>query len=81
MNKQIDLSNPVFKAIADAAADLQVETYAVGGYVRDQLLKRTCKDIDFVCVGSGIELAHKAAEKLNPKIQVNFFKNFGTAQF
>ncbi len=81
MNKQLDLSPPIFKIISEAASDLNFETYAVGGYVRDQLLNRTCKDIDFVCVGSGIDLAHKAAEKIGNNIQVNFFKNFGTAQF
>ena len=78
---KFDLSHPVFTAVAAAAAELNFETYAVGGYVRDQLLRRNCKDIDFVCVGSGIELAQKTAEKLDKNVHVNFFKNFGTAQF
>lgn len=78
---KINLTNPVFAKIAEAANELQLETYAVGGYVRDQLLNRPCKDIDFVCVGSGIELAQKAAQKIAPGIQVSFFKNFGTAHF
>jgi tRNA nucleotidyltransferase/poly(A) polymerase len=78
---QFDLSHPIFKIISEVASDLNYETYAVGGYVRDQLLNRNCKDIDFVCVGSGIELAQKAAEKISSDIQVNYFKNFGTAQF
>ncbi len=78
---KINLTNPVFAKIAEAANELQLETYAVGGYVRDQLLNRPCKDIDFVCVGSGIELAQKAAQKIAPGIQVAFFKNFGTAHF
>ena len=81
MNKQFDLSHPIFKIIAEAAAKLNFETYAVGGYVRDQLLERNCKDIDFVCVGSGIELAQKTAEKIDKNLHVNYFKNFGTAQF
>lgn len=81
MKHQFDLSHPIFKIISEAASDLNYETYAVGGYVRDQLLNRNCKDIDFVCVGSGIELAQKAAEKISSDIQVNYFKNFGTAQF
>ena len=75
------LKNPVFKFVADAAQELHCETYAVGGYVRDQLLERECKDIDFVCVGSGIELAEKAAEKAGTATQVTVFKNFGTAHF
>ncbi len=81
MKKQFDLAHPIFKIIAEAASDLNYETYAVGGFVRDQLLGRVCKDIDFVCVGSGIELAQKAADKIADKPHVSFFKNFGTAQF
>lgn len=70
--------NPVFKSVAQASEKLGYETYVVGGYVRDLLLKRPCKDIDFVCVGSGIELAEAVAKSLKEK-QVTFFKNFGTA--
>lgn len=70
--------NPVFKSVAHAAEKLGWETYAVGGYVRDLLLTRPCKDIDFVCVGSGSELAEAVAKILNEK-QVTVFKNFGTA--
>jgi poly(A) polymerase len=81
VEKQFDLTHPIFKFISEAASDLNVETYAVGGYVRDQLLNRACKDIDFVCVGSGTELAQKAAEKIDRNLHVNYFKNFGTAQF
>ncbi len=76
-----ELSHPIFRVISEAAQELNFETYVVGGYVRDQLLNRDCKDIDFVCVGSGIELAQKAAEKISPNLTVNYFKNFGTAQF
>ena len=76
-----DLSHPVFKIIAEAADALGVEAYCVGGYVRDQLLGRTCKDIDFVCVGSGIELAQKSASLVPHDVHVSYFKNFGTAHF
>ena len=81
MLKQLSLANPVFKFVADAAADLKVETYAVGGYVRDQILERDCKDIDFVCVGNGIELAESSAAKIDSGLHVSVFKNFGTAHF
>ncbi|MCL4816333.1 MAG: HD domain-containing protein [Flavobacteriales bacterium] len=54
--------------------------YAIGGFVRDQLLGLECKDIDIVTIGSGIELAHATASLLG-KPQVSFFKNFGTAMF
>ena len=76
MQKQ--LSHPIFKIISEAAEELNVETYVIGGFVRDMLLKRDSKDIDIVCVGSGIELAKKVADLLQLK-QVSVFKNFGTA--
>jgi poly(A) polymerase len=70
----------VFKKIAHAAEELGVPTYIIGGFVRDKLLGRTTKDADIVCVGDGIQLAHKVAERFHPKPQVSYFKNFGTAQ-
>ncbi|MCD8539071.1 MAG: CCA tRNA nucleotidyltransferase [Leadbetterella sp.] len=73
--------NPVFKAVGDAAARLGVETYVVGGFVRDLILNRSSKDVDFVCVGSGIALATASAAFVGKEIPVNTFKNFGTAQF
>ncbi|GAA0891120.1 HD domain-containing protein [Fulvivirga kasyanovii] len=72
------LKNPIFKIVSEAAVELQVETYVIGGFVRDILLKRPSKDIDFVCVGSGIALAKNVADRLG-NAQVNVFKNFGTA--
>jgi poly(A) polymerase len=70
--------NEVFKKVRAAASSLNLEAYAVGGFVRDQLLKRSCKDIDFVCVGSGIALAEQVAKELGG-LQVTVFRNFGTA--
>lgn len=80
MNLSDALTHPVFKAVADAANSTGLETYVVGGYVRDILLKRDSKDIDFVCVGSGIALAEAVAKSLGPSVKVNVFRNFGTAQ-
>ena len=74
------LKHKVFKCISESADELDLETYVIGGYVRDLLLKRKePKDIDIVCVGSGIELAKKVAHKLRGKPKVQEFKNFGTA--
>ena len=70
----------VFKKIAHAAEELGVPAYVIGGFVRDKLLGRPTKDADIVCVGDGIQLAHKVAERFQPKPSVSFFKNFGTAQ-
>lgn len=71
-------SNPVFRDVAAVAQRLNLETYVVGGFVRDLLLKRPCKDVDFVCVGNGIQLAHQVADRLGVA-QVTVYKNFGTA--
>lgn len=70
----------IFKKIAHAAEEMGVPCYLIGGFVRDKLLRRKTKDIDVVCAGDGIALAHKVAERFNPKPDVHFFKNFGTAQ-
>lgn len=74
------LESPIFDVIHRAAEALNLETYVIGGYVRDRLLqRREPKDVDIVAVGSGIALAEKVSELLpkHPKVQV--FKNFGTA--
>lgn len=80
MNYKSALHNPIFKFISQASKELQVDSYVIGGFVRDLILGRDFKkDIDIVAVGSGIELALKVSELLpkNPKVQV--FKTYGTA--
>ncbi len=79
--EKIELNHLIFDKVKEAATSLGLDTYVVGGYVRDQLIGRKSKDIDFVCVGSGIELARKVASLLSPSLKVNFFKTYGTAQF
>lgn len=70
----------IFRKIAAAADDLHYPTYLIGGFVRDKIIGRPSKDADIVCLGDGIELAHKVAEHFSPKPLVAYFKNFGTAQ-
>lgn len=70
----------VLKKIARTAAELQMPSYLVGGFVRDKLLNRPTKDADIVCTGDGILLAKAFAARFNPEPSVAFFKNFGTAQ-
>lgn len=70
----------IFEQIGAVAAQLQMPCYLIGGYVRDKLINRPVKDVDIVCLGDGIKLAHAYAATLNPKPVVAFFKNFGTAQ-
>jgi poly(A) polymerase len=62
-----------------AATEIGTEAYLVGGFVRDRLIGRTTKDIDIVCVGSGIALAESLAQKLNPKPKIQIYQRFGTA--
>src|SRR6478735_8626919 len=70
---------PVFDLLARAVKEQGVEAYVIGGYVRDLILDRPCKDIDVVCVGSGIDLANKVATLVGPEVHVTTFKTFGTA--
>ena len=74
------LHHPIFKIISDAAEDLNVDAYVIGGFVRDFLLQRgDAKDVDVVAIGSGIELAKRVAEKLPKQPKVQVFKTYGTA--
>jgi tRNA nucleotidyltransferase (CCA-adding enzyme) len=74
------LQNPVFKIIQQASSELNVDSYVIGGFVRDYLLGREFKkDIDIVAIGSGIELALKVSEMLPKKPKVQVFKTYGTA--
>jgi putative nucleotidyltransferase with HDIG domain len=75
----INLTGPVFDLLRNAVAELDVRAFVIGGYVRDVILGRECKDIDVVVEGSGIDLAKKVASKLGKGTHVNIFKNFGTA--
>ncbi len=70
----------IFKIVGRVGDQLGFDTYVVGGYVRDIILKRPSKDIDFVCVGSGIALAEAVAKTIGPAANVHVYKNFGTAQ-
>ncbi|MEO6453333.1 MAG: tRNA nucleotidyltransferase, partial [Ginsengibacter sp.] len=70
----------LFKKIAEAAEELNMPCYIIGGFVRDKIIGRGTKDVDIVCIGDGIELAYKVAALFKPVPVVNYFKNFGTAQ-
>ena len=69
----------ILKKIAHAAEELGVETYLIGGFVRDKIIDRQTKDADIVCVGDGIALAKAVAKRFNPEPKFSYFKNFGTA--
>lgn len=81
MNFKEQLINyPILEIVARTSAELGVEAYIIGGFVRDLILKRPSKDIDIVSIGSGIELAELVAQQLGPDVHVSIFKTFGTAQ-
>ena len=74
------LTHPIFNTIQKAADILNIDSYVIGGFVRDFILKRgDAKDIDVVAIGSGIELAQKVASLLPNKPKVQVFKTYGTA--
>lgn len=74
------LEQAIFKLIKSCSDELQQDSYAIGGYVRDIFLKRTSKDIDIVTLGKGIDLAELVHKKLGEGAHLSTFKNFGTAQ-
>ena len=74
------LNHTIFKTISKSAAELNLDSYVIGGFVRDYLLKRgDAKDIDVVAIGSGIALAKQVAKNLPNKPKVQVFKTYGTA--
>jgi putative nucleotidyltransferase with HDIG domain len=80
MNYKTSLNNKIFKIITVASQELGVDSYVIGGFVRDLILNRDFKkDIDIVAIGSGIELALKVSSLLPNKPKVQVFKTYGTA--
>src|SRR5262245_23928513 len=74
------LEQPLFRAAAAEARHQGVQAFAIGGYVRDLILGRPCKDIDLVVEGDGIAFAEAVAKRTDAG-PVHVFKNFGTAMF
>jgi len=75
------IKNSIFHEISNYCSANNIESFVVGGYVRDFLLKRPSKDIDILIIGDGIGVAKQIAKQIDPKIPVTIFKNFGTAYF
>ena len=74
----ISFENPILKTIGNVADNFNIEVYTVGGYVRDHLLGKDVKDIDFVVIGDGPQFAEKVAKALN-STQITTYRKFGTA--
>jgi len=75
------IKSPIFNKISNYCSNNNIESYVIGGFVRDFFLKRECKDVDILIIGDGISAAKKIAMNIDPKISVTIFKNFGTAYF
>ncbi len=74
------IRHKIFSAIAETASELNTDAFVIGGYVRDAILRRPCKDVDIVTSGDGVQLAEMTAARLRVG-KVAVFKNFGTAMF
>ncbi|MBQ9255229.1 MAG: HD domain-containing protein [Bacteroidales bacterium] len=79
MNLKEKIDNDIFKLVGNVADSMNLQTYVVGGFVRDLIMNRKSTDIDIVTIGSGIELAKNIAEHIPHHKKVSVFKNFGTA--
>ena len=80
MNLKKDINKKIIRLVGETADELGRQAFIVGGYVRDIFLERKSQDIDFVSIGSGIELAEEVAKKLGPKARLSVFATYGTAQ-
>ena len=81
MKFQKAINSHIFNEISNYCSNNKIESYVVGGFVRDFILKRECKDIDILIIGDGINAAKRIAKNIDPNISVTIFKNFGTAYF
>ncbi len=70
--------DPILKTIGKIADQQGIEVYAVGGFVRDKLLGKDGKDIDFVVIGSGPGFAKAVAKDLGAR-KMTIYEKFGTA--
>ena len=73
------IQNEPFTTVAKTANKLNIKTFVIGGFVRDLLLNRPSKDVDFVILGSGIDFARQLATAFGKGAKARYFKNFGTA--
>jgi poly(A) polymerase len=71
----------IFGLLKKTASFLNYPTFLIGGYVRDRILGRSTngKDMDIVCIGSGIEFAETLASLVKPNPKVSSYARFGTA--
>ena len=72
------INTNILKVIRSVSNKFDIETYLVGGVIRDYILySKVVKDIDILVIGDGIKFSKLIANELNCKVQI--FKNYGTA--
>ena len=74
-----DTEKNIAEKIGAMADELGFSAYVIGGFVRDKFLNRSTKDMDIMCVGSGIQIAERLKEKVFTNAYLAVYKNFGTA--
>ena len=74
------LEEGIFKTIMNTSHELNIDSYVVGGFVRDYILnKEIVKDIDILCIGSGINFAINVQNSIDSTKKIKIYKRFGTA--
>ncbi len=81
INLNNHISTPIFKLVSKVADEMDCAVYVIGGYVRDIIANQNNKitDIDFLIIGSGIDLAKNIKTKLKNASRIEIFKTYGTA--
>ncbi len=68
----------LLKLVDTYKSDKNIEIYLVGGFVRDLIINRTSKDIDFLTIGKPYDLVSFLSKKIKNS-SYSIYKNFGTA--
>jgi len=77
MTERITHTDDLLRHIGMMADAMNTEVYVVGGFVRDTLLSRAVKDIDFSVITDGVAFARAVAQSLKVRKPV-CFERFGT---
>lgn len=76
------INSSIIQKLKKVVEKSKIESYIIGGFVRDYLLdNKKSKDIDIVCIGSGIDVAKALKKNLPNSSKIQIFKNYGTAMF
>jgi len=74
---RIEIDDELVRTVGRIADENNFEVYVVGGYVRDLLLGREVKDVDFLVIGEGLKFAKVVGKYFGKKPAV--YEQFRTA--